>query len=408
MFTGSKRIAVAVLLAALVYTVLGCTEPAAGESGAQARADSLTEQDKQMLAWCRSASTRITAAMERWVKAGLLTEEKLFSFQYHPIPNTSPQKFHTDYDALSDRDISPIQEDFFTKHPAIKFLVLVDRNGYLPTHNLKYSKPVSGDKAFDLANHRTKRIFNDRVGLAAARNTTPFLLQSYTRDSGEVMNDVSVPVFLFGKAWGAVRLGYVAAGSAAPPPAYATPAPQGAEAQGRAEISTDQDRQMVAWGREAAGKIVAVMERWVKSGLLTEEKLFAFRYTPIPGHTDPPRFQTDYDGLSDQEIAPIQEVCLARAPEIRYVVLVDRNGYLPTHNLKYTKPLTGDRQVDQASHRTKRFFKDPVGLAAARSTSPSLLQRYARDSGEAMKDLALPISLFGKHWGALRIGYSPN
>jgi methyl-accepting chemotaxis protein len=57
-------------------------------------------------------------------------------------------------------------------------------------------------------NNRTKRIFNDRTGLAAAQNTAPFLIQKYQRDTGETMADLSVPIFIDGRHWGAVRIGY--------------------------------------------------------------------------------------------------------------------------------------------------------------------------------------------------------
>jgi methyl-accepting chemotaxis protein len=86
--------------------------------------------------------------------------------------------------------------------------VTVDRNGYLPTHNQRYSQPLTGNLANDLVNNRTKRIFNDRTGLAAAQSTAPFLVQNYQRDTGETMADLSVPVFVQGKHWGAVRIGY--------------------------------------------------------------------------------------------------------------------------------------------------------------------------------------------------------
>jgi methyl-accepting chemotaxis protein len=86
--------------------------------------------------------------------------------------------------------------------------VLVDRNGYLPTHNLRYSQPLTGNLANDLVNNRTKRIFNDKTGLAAARNQAPFLIQRYQRDTGETMVDLSVPVMVKGAHWGALRIGY--------------------------------------------------------------------------------------------------------------------------------------------------------------------------------------------------------
>ena len=69
-------------------------------------------------------------------------------------------------------------------------------------------EPLTGNLATDLLNNRTKRIFNDKTGLAAAKSAAPFLLQRYQRDTGETMVDLSVPVFVRGMHWGAVRLGF--------------------------------------------------------------------------------------------------------------------------------------------------------------------------------------------------------
>ena len=42
------------------------------------------------------------------------------------------------------------------------------------------------------------------------------------------------------------------------------------------------------------------------------ERLFSFLYYPIP-NTDPPKFNTDYDKLSDRDILAIEESILARS-----------------------------------------------------------------------------------------------
>lgn len=171
--------------------------------------DIFSDQDKQMYAWVKECAAKITVAMERWVKGGKLSQKKLFSQLYIPIPNTDPQKFHTDYDTMSDQEVGPIEEAYFVRVPEMRFVVLVDRNGYLPTHNGRYSQPLTGHHQIDLVNNRTKRIFNDRTGYRAARNANPFLLQAYFRDTGEIMKDLSVPIFLFGKHWGGLRFGYM-------------------------------------------------------------------------------------------------------------------------------------------------------------------------------------------------------
>ena len=58
---------------------------------------------------------------------------------------------------------------FCAKDPRMAFCAMVDRNGYLPVHNKIYSHPQRpGDVAWNTANSRNRRIFNDPPGLAAA------------------------------------------------------------------------------------------------------------------------------------------------------------------------------------------------------------------------------------------------
>jgi methyl-accepting chemotaxis protein len=175
--------------------------------------EALTAQEREMLALGNEFARRTTETLERWIAAKEVTPERLFSFLYYPVPNTDPPKYNTDYDRLSDREgaggFVEIQEGIYNRSPnVIVYTVTVDRNGYLPTHNKRYSMPLTGNLASDLVNNRTKRIFNDKTGLAAAQNTAPFLIQNYQRDTGETMADLSVPINVRGQHWGAIRIGY--------------------------------------------------------------------------------------------------------------------------------------------------------------------------------------------------------
>jgi len=58
-----------------------------------------------------------------------------------------------------------------------------------------------------LLNSRDKRIFDDPTGKRSARNTNPFLLQTYARDTDEVLSNLSLPFFVKDRHRGAVRLG---------------------------------------------------------------------------------------------------------------------------------------------------------------------------------------------------------
>ncbi len=81
-------------------------------------------------------------------------------------------------------------------------------DGYVPTHNLRFSQPLTGDRARDLVGNRTKRIFSDRVGRSVGAHTDPYRLQVYRRDTGQIMFDLSVPVYVDGRHWGGFRIGY--------------------------------------------------------------------------------------------------------------------------------------------------------------------------------------------------------
>ena len=141
------------------------------------------------------------AALEGAISSGRISREALFSTDYKPIPNTNPQKFTTPFDRLFDEIISPIQEDIVEKDKGMFYAIGVDRSGYVPSHNLRYTKPLTGDPQKDKDGNRTKRLFNDRTGIRCATNEEPFLLQTYMRDTGEVMNDMSTPITIGGRHW---------------------------------------------------------------------------------------------------------------------------------------------------------------------------------------------------------------
>lgn len=50
--------------------------------------------------------------------------------------------------------------------------------------------------------------FNYATGKRCGAHTEKLLLQTYKRDTGEIMHDLSVPIFVQGKHWGGFRVGY--------------------------------------------------------------------------------------------------------------------------------------------------------------------------------------------------------
>lgn len=131
----------------------------------------------------------------------------VFDRSYKPIPNTNPQKYKTAYDSHFDKEIQALYDKVLGEIEGASYASCVDVNGYSPTHNSKYSKPITGNPEVDAVWSRDKRIYNDEKGIRAARNVQQFLIQTYTTAAGETVNDLSMPVFVDGNHWGSLRVG---------------------------------------------------------------------------------------------------------------------------------------------------------------------------------------------------------
>jgi methyl-accepting chemotaxis protein len=157
-------------------------------------------------------AARLSAALEDAVARGRISMADLFDEKYVPVPGSNPAQVTTRFVTLTDELFQPVQEELLAFDPKVVFSAAVDRNGFLPTHNLKFSRPQGGDPVWNAANARNRRVFNDRTGLAAGRNERRFLLQTYRRDMGGgkrvLMKDLSAPITVQGRHWGGLRLAY--------------------------------------------------------------------------------------------------------------------------------------------------------------------------------------------------------
>ena len=156
----------------------------------------------------REGASQIAAQFEADIDQGRVSLEDLFDRSYQPIPNTQPAKFQTRFDRYTDQVLPAIQEPLLARHEGLVFAIACTQEGYVPTHNNVFSQPLTGDPQVDTVNNRTKRKFSDRTGIRCGSHQQPVLLQTYTRDTGELMHDLSVPIMLKGRHWGGLRLGY--------------------------------------------------------------------------------------------------------------------------------------------------------------------------------------------------------
>ena len=168
--------------------------------------------DTPIVELCRETAQRIGRMFEQAVTRNEISMADLFDEDYRPVAGSNPQQYMTRFVALTDRLLPEVQEPILAFDPRIAFCAALDRNGFLPTHNLVYSKPQGDDPVWNAANCRNRRIFNDRTGLSAGRSTRPFLLQTYRRDMGGgnfvLMKDVSAPIVVKGRHWGGFRIGF--------------------------------------------------------------------------------------------------------------------------------------------------------------------------------------------------------
>ncbi|WP_246034611.1 methyl-accepting chemotaxis protein [Azoarcus indigens] len=154
------------------------------------------------------AAKEMGKILEEALAAGQVTEQALFEPEYRAIPSTRPQKYNTGFDALTDRVFPRLQEAVLQENPQVVYAIGCDHKGYVPTHNTRFSQPLTGDYDKDFVGNRSKRIFDDPVGKQCGAHQLQFLIQTYRRDTGEIMHDISAPVYVNGRHWGGFRIGY--------------------------------------------------------------------------------------------------------------------------------------------------------------------------------------------------------
>ena len=174
---------------------------------------SIREENTEFVTRAMEAGLALTRIFEDAVASGAISVEDMFDTNYVEISGTNPLQHRTKILDWADRALPPFQEAFLAKDPRMVFCVMIDRNGYLPVHNKVYSHPQRpGDVAYNTANSRNRRIFNDTAGLAAGRNLRSYLIQSYARDMGNgktvMMREIDVPIRVNGRHWGGFRTAY--------------------------------------------------------------------------------------------------------------------------------------------------------------------------------------------------------
>ena len=157
----------------------------------------------QAMAEARRFRERVEQILSEMAATGI----DIFDRNYRPYLNTQPPKFKLAWSDEFVRRAQGVLDETLMRIPKAIFAVAVNTDGYLSAHNSKFSKPLTGDPAKDLVGNRTYRKFTNPHELRAAQNDRPVLLQTYRRDTGEVLADLAMPIRVDGRLWGNVRVG---------------------------------------------------------------------------------------------------------------------------------------------------------------------------------------------------------
>lgn len=165
-----------------------------------------------------------------------------YLFDVAQVPNAgfNPPKYFTNYDQVIDIQLQKILDHAKGLDSNLVFALLFDLNGYAPIHNSQFVKDWSTDDTFNLANNRCKRFFDDskaivkaaRCNLSVSAEKIPlrssreqflknkidliekndsaqkYLVQTYARDTGEVMTLLSIPFYIQNQRFGSIALAW--------------------------------------------------------------------------------------------------------------------------------------------------------------------------------------------------------
>jgi methyl-accepting chemotaxis protein len=161
----------------------------------------------------KAAVAEIQSLIEGEISAKRLSLNEVFDTEYQPIAGSDPAQVTTRYLSRFDQILPSVLERNLRLDERMVYCITADRNGYVPVHNAKVSQPQrKGEPIWNAANCRNRRIFDDRAGLLAGRNTKPHQIQTYNRDMGGgvmvQMKEINVPITIGGRHWGGIRMAY--------------------------------------------------------------------------------------------------------------------------------------------------------------------------------------------------------
>ena len=147
-------------------------------------------------------------------------------------------------------------------------------------------------------------------------------------------------------------------------------------------------------------------ERAIGTLVESGQDVFDRRYEAILG-TNPEQFKVSYQQAFERVLQPLLDQARSELSALACTCIA-ADGYMPTHNADFARPPSGDPSVDIRACRDKRIMNDRYGQRAATYAGRLLLQTFVRDNGELTAEVALPIHVKDRRWGAMRFGFAPS
>lgn len=124
-------------------------------------------------------------------------------------PGEKYLQYMTSYVQAAEPILQPLLDGFLKQNPGFAYVVASNVDGYVPVHHSHVSKPRTGDAETDNTYSRNMRkYFGSRAEQRRCRHESPFLLQTFIRDTGEILNDLSIPLYVNGRRWGSLIMGF--------------------------------------------------------------------------------------------------------------------------------------------------------------------------------------------------------
>ncbi len=160
----------------------------------------------------QAVARELVQMIEAAISRGEISEQAVFDTDYVPMPGTDPRQYETRFCAFADQHVRPVLDRFVQEDPRHIVCVMIDINGYVPTHVSERSQPQGPDPVWNAVYCRNRRNFLDDVTRRANESDAEAMLVTSRMELGEgrylPVKNVFVPMFIRGRRWGNFKLGY--------------------------------------------------------------------------------------------------------------------------------------------------------------------------------------------------------